>query len=168
MVCNAGLPSNIVDVLQQGGWVGCRDGSQGLFVLFYDPWALTISLEEFDHSKSDDPDRPCALSKPTASRKDRAPHSCIMLIQCKTCLWAFFFILLGQRSREWCVNININIVSLIPAAKHFTIRRPFVVIIMMTMFSTSMSFSPVHFTLVYPRLSGQNARNRPLLEWRNK
>ncbi|KAF8221563.1 P-loop containing nucleoside triphosphate hydrolase protein [Tricholoma matsutake] len=98
IVCNVGLPSSIIDVLQRGGQVGHRDRSQGLFVLFYELWALTIPLNEYANSRSDDPDCPCVLSKPTASRKERAPLSCVKLVQCQTCLWEFFTSYLGDNA----------------------------------------------------------------------
>ncbi|KAF8231051.1 hypothetical protein L208DRAFT_1085957, partial [Tricholoma matsutake] len=100
IVCNAGLPNNVVDVLQRGGRVGHRNGSQGLFVIFYDPWALLISLTEFDHAVSHDPDRLCTLAKPTTSRRDHAPRSCIDLVQCETCLRAFFVTYLGDNAEN--------------------------------------------------------------------
>ena len=49
IVCNAGLPSSIADALQRAGRVGRRDGSKGLFVIFYEPWAQTVSLAEFNN-----------------------------------------------------------------------------------------------------------------------
>lgn len=67
-VCNAGLPNNIADALQRGGRVGRQDGSQGLFVIFYDTWALSISLDKFNCGHSDDPDQPQAMLKPNATR----------------------------------------------------------------------------------------------------
>ena len=98
IVCNVGLPSSIVEALQRGGRVGRRDGSQGLSVIFYDLWALTIPLDEYADSRSDDPDRPRALSKPTTSRKDRAPLSCVQLVQLQTCLRVFFASYLGDNA----------------------------------------------------------------------
>ncbi|KAF8231700.1 hypothetical protein L208DRAFT_1275612, partial [Tricholoma matsutake] len=56
IVCNAGLPSSIVDVLQRGGRVGQWEGSKGLFVIFYEPWALTVPLADYNHANSDDSD----------------------------------------------------------------------------------------------------------------
>ncbi|KAF8225112.1 P-loop containing nucleoside triphosphate hydrolase protein [Tricholoma matsutake] len=82
IVCNAGLPSNIVDMLQRGGRVGRREGSQGF------------------HGNSDDPDRPRALLKPAATRKDRAPLSCVRFVQCKQCLRMFFANYLGDTTEN--------------------------------------------------------------------
>lgn len=92
------FPAASLMFFQQGGRVGHRDGSQGLFVLFYEPWALTIPLDKYANSRSDDPDRPRVLSKPAALRKDRAPLSCVKLVQCKTCLQEFLASYLGDNA----------------------------------------------------------------------
>jgi hypothetical protein len=88
--------------------VGRRDGSKGLFLIFYEPWALTIPLDAFNHGSSNDPDRPRAMLKPVASRKDRAPLSCVRLVQCKSCLRKFFASYLDDMARNgtWPMNLN--------------------------------------------------------------
>jgi superfamily II DNA helicase RecQ len=96
IVCNAGLPTNVVDLLQRAGRLGRRDGSNGIFILFYDPWALTININDFYNTSCDDPDRPRYSAKAVTSRKDRAPLSCVQLVQQKTCLRQFFATYLGD------------------------------------------------------------------------
>lgn len=85
-----GLPGDIVDALQRGGRVGRRDGDEGLFVIFYESWALEISLDEFDDGDINDPDRPRKPLKPTSQKRDRASYSSVKMVQCKTCLRVFF------------------------------------------------------------------------------
>lgn len=90
IVCQAGIPGNIVDTLQRGGRIGRRDGDRGLFVIFYEPWALLISLDEFTNGDLDDPDRPRTVLKPTSTKKERVARSSLQLIQCRSCLRYFF------------------------------------------------------------------------------
>lgn len=85
-----GVPGNIVDALQRGGRVGRRDGDHGLFIIFYEPWALTISLDEFAHGDTQDPDRPRASLKPTSTKQDRVAYSSLALVQCESCLRSCF------------------------------------------------------------------------------
>jgi hypothetical protein len=47
-----------VEALQRGGQVVQHEGDKGLFVIFYEPWALAISPDEFTTGDAGDPDRP--------------------------------------------------------------------------------------------------------------
>lgn len=93
-----GLTGDTVDTLQRGGRVGRRDGDQGLYVIFYEGWALDISLDEFDDGDLNDPDRTRKPLKPTSQKRDRASYSSVKLVQCKTCLREFFATYLGDKS----------------------------------------------------------------------
>jgi superfamily II DNA helicase RecQ len=97
IVCNAGLPGNIVDSLQRGGRVGRRDGDQGLFVNFYELWVKSISLEQYEGS-CDDPDRPQGTLKPTSSARDHAGRASVKLMQCEDCHRLSFADYLGDKT----------------------------------------------------------------------
>lgn len=84
IVCNAGLPGNVIDSLQRGGCVGQCDGDQGLFVIFYEPWVTSIPLEQCE-SSCDDPDWPQRTLKPTSSARDHASLASVKLMQHKDC-----------------------------------------------------------------------------------
>ncbi|KAF8232786.1 hypothetical protein L208DRAFT_1270487, partial [Tricholoma matsutake] len=98
IVCNAGLPSDIVEALQHGGRVVRREGDKGLFIIFYEPWALSISLDDFTNGDMMDPDRPCVDHKLNCQAQDHASYSSTKLIQCKTCLCYFFSVYLDDKS----------------------------------------------------------------------
>ncbi|KAF8055298.1 P-loop containing nucleoside triphosphate hydrolase protein [Lyophyllum atratum] len=89
IVCTTGLPNDIVEALQRGGRVGRRFGALGLFVIFYDAWALEISLDEYANGDLSDPDRPRGLLKPNSNSRERAAYSSVKLIGCE-CLRSFF------------------------------------------------------------------------------
>lgn len=95
---NVGLLSNIIDLLQCGGHVGQRDGSKGLSILFYDPWALTLPLDDYNNAYSDNPDWPHCSTKAATSKKDHPALPCVQLVQCKDCLRQFFATYLGDRA----------------------------------------------------------------------
>jgi hypothetical protein len=97
-VCNAGLPSDTVETLQRGGRVGRREGDQGLFVIFYEPWALTISPDEFTVGDINDPDRPRGHYTLTSRARDWASYSSINLVRCRMCLREYFALYLNDTS----------------------------------------------------------------------
>ncbi|KAH9069630.1 P-loop containing nucleoside triphosphate hydrolase protein [Lactarius deliciosus] len=47
IVCTAGLPGSMVDVLQRGGRALRNSDDDALFVIFYEPWVHDISLDEY-------------------------------------------------------------------------------------------------------------------------
>lgn len=97
IVCNAGLPSNGVNGLQRGGRVGRRDGDTGLYVIFFEPWALEISLDDFCNGDANNPDRPRAPLSIKSKVRDRTPLSAIALLRCD-CIRTFFAAYLGDTS----------------------------------------------------------------------
>jgi superfamily II DNA helicase RecQ len=91
IVCNAGVPGSIVDLLQRAGRLGRREGDRGLCVIFHEQWALDISLDEFKNGDWNDPDRPrTAILKPTSNVSDRVAYSCLAMVQEPKCLRRFF------------------------------------------------------------------------------
>ena len=99
VVCNVGVPGNIVDLLQHAGHLGRCDGDKGLAVVFHKQWALEISLDEFKYGNLNDPDQPCtAILKPMSNMHDRAAFSCIGIVQEPKCLRKFFSLYLADFS----------------------------------------------------------------------
>ena len=90
IVCNAGLPSDIVEALQRGGRVGRHEGAKALFVTFYEAWACKISLNEFMAGDPNDPDGPRSNHTLISRAQDRASYSSVGLVQIKTCLRQYF------------------------------------------------------------------------------
>lgn len=90
IVCNVGLPPTGVDAIQRGGRGGRAQGSEALFVIFYEPWVADIPLKEYFNreKKMDetDPDRPREKLKSWANRKKRAPYSMVKMIQSDDCI----------------------------------------------------------------------------------
>ncbi|KAJ7598193.1 P-loop containing nucleoside triphosphate hydrolase protein [Mycena floridula] len=58
IVCSAGLPDFLTLVIQEYGRAVRRPGTQGLAVLFYEPWVKDIELSEYDSKSVEDLDRP--------------------------------------------------------------------------------------------------------------
>jgi superfamily II DNA or RNA helicase len=99
IVCNAGVPGSIVDLLQRAGRLGRHEGDRGLCVIFHEQWALDISLDEFKNGDWNDPDRPqTAVLKPTLNVSDRVAYSCVAMIQEPKCLRRFFALYLADLS----------------------------------------------------------------------
>ncbi|KDR79157.1 hypothetical protein GALMADRAFT_63303 [Galerina marginata CBS 339.88] len=102
IVCTVGLPTNIVDALQRGGRAIRTGDEHALFVVFYEPWALEINLEDYlDTNRSngiDDPDRPRDKLKVNSQRRERAPYSSVRLVQRPTCLRQFYAEYLNDHS----------------------------------------------------------------------
>ena len=94
IVCTVGLPTNIVDALQRGGRAICVGDENALFVVFYEPWALEIDLEDYLNVNGsqtiDDPDKPRDKLRVNSQRRERAPYSSVRLVQCPTCLRQFY------------------------------------------------------------------------------
>ncbi|KAF8054015.1 P-loop containing nucleoside triphosphate hydrolase protein [Lyophyllum atratum] len=98
IVCTAGLPNDLVEALQRGGRVGRRSGDVGLFVIFYESWALNVSVEEYAQGDLMDPDRPRGPLKPTSNARERAAYSSVQLVQCQECIRVFFAAYLNDTS----------------------------------------------------------------------
>ncbi|KAH8978068.1 P-loop containing nucleoside triphosphate hydrolase protein, partial [Lactarius hatsudake] len=98
IVCTAGLPASMVDVLQRGGRALRNSSEDALFVIFYEPWVREVSLEEYDEGDSCDPDRPRGQLRSSSQRRERAPFSCLKLVKSATCLRAEFASYLDDRS----------------------------------------------------------------------
>ncbi|KAH8983561.1 hypothetical protein EDB86DRAFT_2811389, partial [Lactarius hatsudake] len=90
VVCTAGLPGTMVDVMQHGGRALRNSDEDALFVVFYESWVHDISLDEYSEGDLGDPDRPRGPLKPSSQRRDCAPFSCVNLVKGATCLRAQF------------------------------------------------------------------------------
>ncbi|KAK0434245.1 P-loop containing nucleoside triphosphate hydrolase protein [Armillaria borealis] len=87
IVCNAGLPGNGAEDDQRGGRVLRTtrfQGDFGLYVIFWEPWADEIDLDEY--GSGDDPDRPRSILTVKSSKRDRAPLSSVSLVKGKVCI----------------------------------------------------------------------------------
>ncbi|KAH9052274.1 P-loop containing nucleoside triphosphate hydrolase protein [Lactarius vividus] len=98
IVCTAGLPASMVDVLQRGGRALRNSSKDALFVIFYEPWVHEVSLEEYNEGDSCDPDRPRGQLRSSSQRRERAPFSCLKLVKSTTCLRAEFASYLDDKS----------------------------------------------------------------------
>ncbi|KAH6890188.1 P-loop containing nucleoside triphosphate hydrolase protein [Coprinopsis sp. MPI-PUGE-AT-0042] len=91
IVCTVDVPPSIVESIQRGGRGGRQSGSASLFITFYEQWALDISVDDFSQGDQNNPDR--SLVSPLPKRptvRQRATLSSIRLIQCMSCLRAFY------------------------------------------------------------------------------
>ncbi|KAF8258171.1 P-loop containing nucleoside triphosphate hydrolase protein, partial [Lactarius quietus] len=99
IVCMAGLPESIVDILQHGGHALRNSNLDALFVVFYKPWVHNISLDEYNERDSGGPDWPRCQLKPSSKWRERAPFSCLKLVKSATCLCAKFALYLNDTSQ---------------------------------------------------------------------
>lgn len=101
IVCNIGLPSTLVDVLQRAGRAVRVGDEDALFLLFYEPWATRIPLDDFSSGDQLDLDRPRKnLDCKNPSIQDRAPYFLVKMIQSKDCKRANFAIYLNDQTAE--------------------------------------------------------------------
>ncbi|PBK80023.1 hypothetical protein ARMGADRAFT_950092, partial [Armillaria gallica] len=87
IVCNAGLPGNGTEDDQRGGRVlrtTWFEGDFGLYVIFWEPWADEIDLD--DYGSGDDPDHPRSILTVKSSKRDRAPLSSVSLVKGTVCI----------------------------------------------------------------------------------
>ncbi|KAF8263753.1 hypothetical protein EI94DRAFT_1772849 [Lactarius quietus] len=106
IVCTAGLPGTMVDILQRGGCALRNSHDDALFVVFYKPWVHEISLDEYDNGNLCDPDRPRGPLKQSSKRCERAPFSCLKYVKLVTCLQAEFASYLGDTSTSGTNDIS--------------------------------------------------------------
>ncbi|KAI9463684.1 P-loop containing nucleoside triphosphate hydrolase protein [Lactarius psammicola] len=98
VVCTAGLPGTLVDILQRGGCALRNSDEDAILIVFYEPWVHEVSMDEYNDGNLRDPDRPRALLKPSSQRRERAPFSCLKLVKSTTCLRAEFAAYLDDTS----------------------------------------------------------------------
>ncbi|KAJ3545917.1 hypothetical protein NMY22_g2258 [Coprinellus aureogranulatus] len=101
IVCNIGLPSTLVDILQRAGRA-IRTGSEdALFLLFYPSWVDEISLDEYASGDVADLDRTRAsLDFKNPKDKDRASYFIVFTIKSKDCRRGNFATYLGDTTPE--------------------------------------------------------------------
>ena len=86
-----------METIQRAGWAARDASQQGLFLLMYEPWAVTLVTE--GSSDAVDPDRPFAgIIKKNSTKQDRTGLATLKFIQSSTCLRAFFARYLGDDS----------------------------------------------------------------------
>lgn len=88
----------MVDVLQRAGRALRNSDEDALFIIFYEPWANSISLDEYRDGDIGDPDRPRGQLKSSSQRRERTPFSCLKLVKSTTCLRAEFASYLDDQS----------------------------------------------------------------------
>ena len=98
IVCTAGLPGTMVDVLQHAGHALCNSHDDALFIMLYDHWVHDISLDEYIKGDLRDPDCPRAKLKSSSQQHERAPFSCLKIIKSSTCLRDLFAAYLNDTS----------------------------------------------------------------------
>jgi hypothetical protein len=90
----------MVDLLQRGGRALRNSDDDALFVVFYEPWAHEVDLDEYKEGNLDDPDRPRGPLKSSSKRRERAPFLCLRLVKSVTCLRAEYASYLADNSRD--------------------------------------------------------------------
>ncbi|KAJ7576555.1 P-loop containing nucleoside triphosphate hydrolase protein [Mycena floridula] len=101
IVCSAGLPDFLTLVIQEYGRVVRHPGTQGLAVLFYEPWVKNIELAEYDSKSVEDLDRPRnSPLRLQASAHERVSLSAVKLTQPGTCQRQHFADYLGDTTLE--------------------------------------------------------------------
>ena len=134
-----------------------HEGDKGLFIIFYEPWVLSISLDDFANGDTMDPDRPHADHKPNCQAQDRTSYSSTKLIQCKTCLRYFFSLYLDDKSPNGAWTSYLVKMSS-EYAKHLISTPISAVIAMKTMVSILPTSFRDHYSQVSHQLSSQSAR----------
>ena len=113
IVCTAGLPGTMVDILQRGGCALRNSNDDALFVVFYEPWVHEVTLDEYNEGDLGDPDRPRSTLKTSSQRRERAPFSCLKLVKSISCLQANFASYLGDTSAAGACHHSFWSISMI-------------------------------------------------------
>ncbi|THU75800.1 hypothetical protein K435DRAFT_706404, partial [Dendrothele bispora CBS 962.96] len=119
IVCIAGLPSDITDLIQRGGRAVRQIAADGLCVIFHEKWACSvdpadygldvmnpITIDSIDfHSDIDRPrKKPLTLYSPP---QDRASLACVLITKRLFCKRLFFSKCLGDTSKDGMLTIFI-------------------------------------------------------------
>ncbi|KAN0128795.1 hypothetical protein V8E53_013382 [Lactarius tabidus] len=79
IICTAGLPSMMVDILQCGGRALHNSQDDALFIILYKHWVHDILLDEYNKGDMGDPDCPRAKLKSSSQQYEHVPFSCLKL-----------------------------------------------------------------------------------------
>ncbi|KAF6747951.1 hypothetical protein DFP72DRAFT_821144, partial [Ephemerocybe angulata] len=91
IVCTVGLPSSIVEALQRGGRGARQPGDRSRFIIFYEKWALSISLDDYGtYGNKNNSDRTRAPLTSKSMKQDHALYGAVKCVQLCMCLRAFF------------------------------------------------------------------------------
>ncbi|KAJ8083509.1 hypothetical protein PM082_009383 [Marasmius tenuissimus] len=128
IVVHVGLPKNGAYAVQAGGRAERDPEFKGLYIIFYESWALDISLEAFENGKwPADPDRPREGLGQRSSLQLRACRFSIELVTSTTCIRKLFANYLNDthpdallhRENQWCCercHPDFSLKSLLPSS----------------------------------------------------
>ncbi|KAL0062391.1 hypothetical protein AAF712_010737 [Marasmius tenuissimus] len=127
IVVHIGLPKNGAYAVQAGGRAERDPEAKGLYIIFYEPWALDIPLSSFNNGRwPDDPDCPRAPLGQRSSPQLRACQFSIQLVTSLVCIRKLFAKYLNDkhpdalshRENQWCCercHPEFSLESLLPS-----------------------------------------------------
>ncbi|KAF9039932.1 P-loop containing nucleoside triphosphate hydrolase protein [Panaeolus papilionaceus] len=81
IVVTVGLPDTLMDTIQRAGRAYRKPDRNALFLVMYEPWIDSISLEDFRYGDLTDPDRPRAELKKSSKQRDRIGYMSAQLLK---------------------------------------------------------------------------------------
>jgi superfamily II DNA/RNA helicase len=88
-VIQYGLCRDIPNALQRCGRGGRAASTSAVFLILYEPWAVTADLSSFKRDL-DDPDQPLHMLTKTSKKPERTGVAMYRLIQSSDCIRRFF------------------------------------------------------------------------------
>ena len=88
-VIQYGLCRDVPNGIQHGGRGGRSTSTPALFLILYEPWAMTADLSSFTNDL-DDPDQPLQPITKTSKKPERTGVAMYRLIQSRLCVRYFF------------------------------------------------------------------------------
>ena len=87
-VIQYGMCKDIPNLVQRGGLGGHSTSTFAIFLILYEPWAMTLDLTLSTHDL-DDPDQPLQAITKTSKKPERTGMAMYQLIQSPSCIRQF-------------------------------------------------------------------------------
>jgi superfamily II DNA/RNA helicase len=88
-VIEYGMCRDVQSAVQRGGHCGRAALTSAIFLILYEPWAMTADISSFAEDL-DDPDQPLQAITKTSKKPERTGVAMYRLVQSSSCIRRFF------------------------------------------------------------------------------